>query len=313
MPSSPLVSVCIPASRSGEMLRDAIASVLGQSHAHLEVVITDDTGGDLRETALATGDPRVTYHANEGRLGFSGNHMEALRRARGPYIAILHDDDELRPGFLTALLPPMEEDRTLGVAFGAHLRRERDGRLRPMYLPVEPGSHATFLPTLIRSTFMLPSGTLMRREIWDRSPHWPDNQIADYMMYIDAALDGWGFYYDPQLLMIYRAHDGQITMREESFRSALVEVWRRYEFEDQVAERLRVENLASALVARAGTHVKRGNVSAARADLAEARIVDAHVQRRRRIALRTLSSRPELVGLAQRAWRRLRGEWKGWS
>ncbi|MEH3052924.1 MAG: glycosyltransferase family 2 protein, partial [Patulibacter minatonensis] len=94
------MSVAMPAHRDSAYFRAALASVLAQTHADLEVIVGDDSGGELRAAVEAAGDPRVRYLAWKQRLGFAGNHAATLDLARGRYLAVLHDDDAWQPDYL---------------------------------------------------------------------------------------------------------------------------------------------------------------------------------------------------------------------
>ncbi|MDQ8043356.1 MAG: glycosyltransferase family 2 protein [Patulibacter sp.] len=115
-PARPLVSVCMPAHRDSAFFRDALASVLAQTMADLEVVVGDDSGGDLRAAVEAAGDDRIRYIANPTQLGFARNHEATIDQARGTYVAILHDDDLHHPTYLERMTAVLEADPEVGLA-----------------------------------------------------------------------------------------------------------------------------------------------------------------------------------------------------
>jgi glycosyltransferase involved in cell wall biosynthesis len=305
---TPTLSYCIPASRNPEMLRDALKSVLSQGFADLEVIVTDDSGGSLAPAVESFGDERISYIANPQRLGFAGNHVAALGHAKGAFIGILHDDDLLLPGFIDGVLEPLREDSSLGVAFSGYCVESRNqSQRRAEQIPVRPGSHSNFLATLVSDTFLVPSVAIMRREVWDRGRHaWPDIIVADYMMYLDAALAGWGFHYVNRPLAVRRLHELQVGASEMTHRGGLVTMWDSYRFEDPEVERLRRHQLAWSLVGRAGAHLKVGHGRAARNDLARARRESPGTSRKRRLLLEGLCIVPGVAPTAGRAWRRLK-------
>lgn len=96
---SPLVSVVIPSYNHRRFIRGAVDSVLKQSHQNLELVVIDDGSSDgspelLRE--LYGSDPRVQIRARENR-GAHATLNEAIKLARGEFIAILNSDDLYMP------------------------------------------------------------------------------------------------------------------------------------------------------------------------------------------------------------------------
>lgn len=123
--TDPLVSICIPTYTNHEqLLARAIPSALAQDHANIEVVVVGDSAP--AETAAGIerlGDPRVRYE----NLALRGPYPEDPHRrwmvagtgplnrsmalARGAWIAILNDDDALRPQHLSTLLAEARRTR----------------------------------------------------------------------------------------------------------------------------------------------------------------------------------------------------------
>ncbi len=100
----PLISVIMPVrDPPAHLLRQAIASVTGQSHAAWQLCIADDASRDpavlavLREAAR---DPRidVTFRAENGHISAASN--SALAMARGDIVCFLDHDDLLAPDAL---------------------------------------------------------------------------------------------------------------------------------------------------------------------------------------------------------------------
>lgn len=104
-----LVSVCVPAYRQPEVLLRTLRSVLMQEGCDFELIVTDDSGDDCVESALAPlrTDPRLRYFRNPARLGAIGNWNASMRKASGEIIKILHHDDwfEEKTGLLQSVEP----------------------------------------------------------------------------------------------------------------------------------------------------------------------------------------------------------------
>jgi glycosyltransferase involved in cell wall biosynthesis len=303
----PLVSICIPASRDSGSLRAAIDSVLAQDHQDLEVVVTDDSGGALQAAVAAVDDPRVRYHANERRLGLAGNHQAALSLARGRYLGFLHDDDRFLPGYVSRMLGQLEADPSLGIVFSDCWIDHGTPPWTRRGVAFPRGRYERFLPYVIRYDYFIPSTTMMRREVWERSPRaWPDLVIGDVAMYVDAAEAGWPFFYLDEPLVVYRQHPEQTGFDEARHRDHAVRLWDARDFADPEAERLRTEKLAHWLIARAGARLKDGDADGARADLARAHGLAPGIERGRRRSLQLLACAPILVRPADRLWRQIR-------
>lgn len=91
----PLISICIPAYKRDDFLRRLLDSVKIQSFKSYEVIITDDSPDDsikkLCETY--TGLIPIRYSRNDKALGTPENWNEAIRKANGKWIKLMHDDD----------------------------------------------------------------------------------------------------------------------------------------------------------------------------------------------------------------------------
>ena len=91
-------SICIPNYNYERYLGRTIASVLGQTHADLEVVVADNASTDRSvEIVEALEDPRVHLHVNRCNVGFAGNLDRAARPAEGDFQVMLSSDDLMRP------------------------------------------------------------------------------------------------------------------------------------------------------------------------------------------------------------------------
>lgn len=90
----PKVSICVPAYGNPEGIRRLLDSIKEQTFSDYEVVLTDDSpDGSVKAVALSAGIEGLHYHKNETRLGATGNWNEAVRRAKGEYIKMMHHDD----------------------------------------------------------------------------------------------------------------------------------------------------------------------------------------------------------------------------
>jgi len=109
--ATPLVTFGIPAYNRPHLLAETLASIAAQTAAiDYEVIVCDD--GALPETAAAVArfsPNRFFYHRNTPSLGPVRNWNECLRRARGRWVMILHEDDTLYPWYLAAVLPHLRE------------------------------------------------------------------------------------------------------------------------------------------------------------------------------------------------------------
>lgn len=103
------VSAIIPAYNYARYLPEAIASVLAQSHAHLEVIVVDDgSTDDTREVVARFTDPRVRYVWQQN-AGLSAARNTGIREARFSYVAFLDADDFWSRNFLARVLETFDQ------------------------------------------------------------------------------------------------------------------------------------------------------------------------------------------------------------
>lgn len=106
MDAVPKISVLIPVYNAAETVGRCVATVLGQTHANLEVVAVDDGSTDDSYEILCTlaeKDGRLKVHRQKN-AGSAAARNTALRQATGEYIAWVDADDFVWPGFLQHLL-----------------------------------------------------------------------------------------------------------------------------------------------------------------------------------------------------------------
>ncbi len=95
MNNSPFISICIPAYKHAEYLKRLLDSIVSQTYKDFEVIITDDSPdnsvSDLVEKYKSK--VEIHYYKNTQPLGTPENWNEAIRKANGTWIKIMHNDD----------------------------------------------------------------------------------------------------------------------------------------------------------------------------------------------------------------------------
>lgn len=104
MQQTPLISVVMPAYNHHAYVGEAVASVLAQSHRHLELIVIDDGSTDGTGFVLSDfDDPRMQV-VHQRNAGSHAALNRGIRLARGEYVAILNSDDRFHPDRLVRLL-----------------------------------------------------------------------------------------------------------------------------------------------------------------------------------------------------------------
>lgn len=132
----PLVSVVIPTHDRAYCLADAVDSVLGQTHRHVEVIVVDDGSTDRTPELMEErygGDGRVRYvrQRNQG-TNIARNH--GLSLARGELVALLDSDDTFLPHKLEIQIACLNAFPEAGMIWTDMDAVDAEGRVAPRYL-----------------------------------------------------------------------------------------------------------------------------------------------------------------------------------
>jgi glycosyltransferase involved in cell wall biosynthesis len=118
MPGScPLVSVVVPLHNGAPFIGEALASVYGEGHQALDVIVVDDgsTDGSL---ALAQGRFPGIRAIRQERAGPGAARNRGAAMARGHVLGFLDADDRWPAGRLALLLAALAKLEGPGMAFG---------------------------------------------------------------------------------------------------------------------------------------------------------------------------------------------------
>lgn len=92
---SPFISICIPAYNRTDGLSRLLKSIENQSFLDYEIVITDDSTNENVNALINSQFTHlpIQYFKNAQSLGTPENWNEGVRKAKGTWIKIMHDDD----------------------------------------------------------------------------------------------------------------------------------------------------------------------------------------------------------------------------
>lgn len=210
---TPLITFGIPTYNRPHLLAETLASIAAQTAAaDYEVIVCDD--GVLPETAATVARfpaDRFFYHRNTPTLGPVPNWNECLRRARGRWVMILHEDDTLYPWYLAAVLPRLRD----GLA--AVCTKTVSGPVPPSLSPPPPGAPAVlaYPPAYFLKSSMTPfPGVLFPRELGQRLGGFDERAgpLADYEFWYRLACAG-RIEVVRTVAAFYRVTDDQWTAR----------------------------------------------------------------------------------------------------
>jgi glycosyltransferase involved in cell wall biosynthesis len=217
---TPLVTVFMPVYDRRDYLREAMVSVLDQSHRDLELIVADDgsTDGSLDVArALAAADPRVRVLALP-HGGEVAARNSAIAVARGQLL-LNHDSDYVSlPGKLEALVRHLAEHPRVAIVgcLGAYFA-DRGRDLGCPALEVAPWRIRT---TFGRGNSMINSTALIRRRVFDVIGGYREEYRSadDYDFFSRALQAGFELANLPLVLHRIRIHgtsvSAQATLRQ---------------------------------------------------------------------------------------------------
>jgi glycosyltransferase involved in cell wall biosynthesis len=130
---NPKVTVLMSVYNAGEHLRDAVRSILDQSHADFEFLIVDDASADRSVEIIESFlDPRIRIIRNEKNLGLAVSLNKGLDAATGEYVARMDCDDISAKDRLQAQVDLLERNPRVG-ACGTWIRHIGEKRIIRYY------------------------------------------------------------------------------------------------------------------------------------------------------------------------------------
>lgn len=218
----PLVSVVIPCFNLGRYAEEALASVLRQTLAGIEIILVEggSTDGEtperLRRIARASlPGVRVLFRGEPSLAGDNRNF--GIRHARGRYICCLDADDLLDPAYLEAALFAAEFG-DFDFAFPA-VREFGAGAL--CWAPSDPR-----WPDILREN-SVSTVALFRREVWEQLGGFRDWGVGgrhvaeDWDFWIRAVAAGYRGKALSDTLMHYRIRPDSLSRKDTGGHAAL--------------------------------------------------------------------------------------------
>jgi glycosyltransferase involved in cell wall biosynthesis len=226
----PTLSIGMPVYNSADYLRDAVESILAQSFADFELIISDNASTDgtadvARE--LAERDPRVRYRRNATNVGLSGNWNLLVPLARGRLFKWAAGDDLLLPGFLERCVAAVDADPAVVLAYARAQFVDANGSALDLF---DPGWHVVSERPSERLGFAIeavhfvnPLHGVVRTDSLRRTRLIPAYPAGDYRLMAELTLLG-KIVEIPEPLFVRRIHHGS-TKGNEGNRSWLSQYW----------------------------------------------------------------------------------------
>ena len=219
------ISFAVPYYSAPEYLREALESLLSQTHLNWEAVVVDDASPNPVDDLVAEfNDRRITYVRNETNLGLAANWNKALALANAPLVCILHSDDLLEPQYASTMVDLMttNPDATAGhcrvsiIGADGLPRRTLTDAVKQVIQPKAKGLVVSVgedgLASMLRGSWIYCPTLCFRRSHLPSVPF--DNSwrfMLDFDLIARIFLNGQQIIGTTSKLYRYRRHDGAQT------------------------------------------------------------------------------------------------------
>jgi len=222
----PLISVVLPVYNGESYLAEAIESILTQTFKDFELIMIDDgsTDGSLAILrSFEARDARIRLISRENR-NLATTLNDSIDLVRGVWIARMDQDDIALPYRFEKQLQWLEQ--TNADICGSWVRRfgTSDKRLVRLY----QNDEEIKMQMLFANPFAHPS-VMMRSELAKQlryDKEW--EQAEDYDLWERAAEAGWKMTNVPEVLLLYRMHESQISTATKKMHQLRQQIRRRY-------------------------------------------------------------------------------------
>lgn len=124
------VSLVIPTFNGAHLLATCLEAVARQTRPADETIVVDDASTDGTGALLAERFPWAQHLLLDRNLGFVGAVNAGIAASRGEIVALLNNDTETEPGWLEALVTPLEADYGVGSTASKLLLFDRRDHLQ---------------------------------------------------------------------------------------------------------------------------------------------------------------------------------------
>ena len=130
--STPKISVGLAVRNGENYLQEAVDSILSQTFADFELIISDNASTDATETICkkyAAEDSRVRYHRNEKNIGGANNENLTFELSRGKYFRWAAHDDVCAPELLEKCVAVLEQSPDVVLCYSSVVSIDQHGNI----------------------------------------------------------------------------------------------------------------------------------------------------------------------------------------
>ena len=215
------VDVLFPFYGDVELMKQAVHSVLRQSHRDFRLIVIDDGYPDASIPGwfAALGDDRVSYERNATNLGANGNYRKALTRVTNELVVVMGADDVMLPNYLQWLVDRAGEHPEVQIFQPGVVVIDEHGSgvnglvdaVKSVYRPRGSGLRVltgeALAVSLLRGDWLyFPSVGWRAETITSIGFREGYDVVQDLALALDVAMHGGSLLVDSQLVFMYRRH-----------------------------------------------------------------------------------------------------------
>jgi glycosyltransferase involved in cell wall biosynthesis len=219
---TPTVSIGLPVRDGAHYVAEAIESILAQTFADFELIISDNASSDATASiceSYAARDRRIRYYRHPHNLGASYNFNFVFRRATGAHFKWAAHDDLIRPAFLQRTLAALEANPEAVLCQSLVQVVDRHNRVSEIYDHTAFGTdrhrQSDRLAARLRARRCVEIFGVVRRHALDGTALIADHVGADRTLLLELALRG-RFVGVPEALFVNRDHPDRFTRQRKS-------------------------------------------------------------------------------------------------
>ncbi|SFE51098.1 Glycosyltransferase, GT2 family [Chitinophaga sp. CF118] len=239
------VSVIIPCYNHSHFLKQAIDSVLGQTHQNLEIIVIDD-GSDDETASICYGYGEWVKYVRVERVGLSAARNIGVQFSTGDFIVFLDADDFLYESAFEINLYYFNFYGNVAFVSGGHKRMDYLGLSLPtISSEVKSGDNYW---SLLQGNYIGMEGTIMyRRELFFHF-HFDTSlqSCEDYDLNLRIARI-FPVFSHSDLIAVYRIHSGNMSLNKKTMKHSALTVLKTQENllineEEKSAHKIGMEN-----------------------------------------------------------------------
>lgn len=134
---TPKVSIGLPVYNGENYLREALDSLLSQSHKDFELIIGDNASTDNTRNICETyakKDQRIRYFRHEVNIGAAANYNRIFELAIGNYFKWAAHDDVCSPDFLKDCVEKLDSDPSVVLCYPKEIAIDKNGAIIENYM-----------------------------------------------------------------------------------------------------------------------------------------------------------------------------------